>query len=133
MLSSDWLNSNLDKILRKSSLMSLVAYLIKGKKLFFYWKFKKRVHKASLVRFSIVSYKNRWMVGPKPSLKIRTASTIFWIYLGIFRDYGLNNIFFRNKTFFFQDRKLKISELVWKSFNSIRQHIEKKWKYQLSE
>ena len=25
----------------------------------FYWKFKKRVHKASLVRFSIVSYKNR--------------------------------------------------------------------------
>jgi hypothetical protein len=29
----------------------------------------------------------------KPSLKIRTASSIFWIYLGIFRDYGLKNIF----------------------------------------
>ena len=38
---------------------------------------------------------------PKPSLKIRTASAIFWIYLGIFRDYGLKNIFFRNKTFLF--------------------------------
>ena len=25
----------------------------------------------------------------KPSLKIRTASAIFWNYLGIFRDYGL--------------------------------------------
>ena len=29
----------------------------------------------------------------KPSLKIRTASAIFWIYLGIFRDYALKNIF----------------------------------------
>ena len=38
---------------------------------------------------------------PKPSLKIRTASAFFWIYLGIFRDYGLKNIFFRNKTFLF--------------------------------
>ena len=38
---------------------------------------------------------------PKPSLKIRTASAIFWIYLGIFRDYGLKDIIFRNKTFLF--------------------------------
>ena len=30
----------------------------------------------------------------KPSLKIRTASAIFWIYPGIFRDYGLKNSFF---------------------------------------
>ena len=30
---------------------------------------------------------------PKPSLKIRTANTIFWISLGIFRDYGLKKIF----------------------------------------
>ena len=37
----------------------------------------------------------------KPSLKIRTANAICWIYLGIFRDYGLKNIFFRNKTFLF--------------------------------
>jgi hypothetical protein len=29
----------------------------------------------------------------KPSLKIRTASAIFWIYLGTFRDFGLKNIF----------------------------------------
>ena len=46
---------------------------------------------------------------PKPSLKIRTANAICWIYLGVFRDNGLDNIFFRNKTFFvFQDRKLKL-------------------------
>ena len=29
----------------------------------------------------------------KPSLKIGTANAIFWIYLGIFRDYDLKNIF----------------------------------------
>ena len=29
------------------------------------------------------------LVKPKPSLKIKTASAIFWNYLGIFRDYGL--------------------------------------------
>ena len=29
---------------------------------------------------------------PKPSLKTGTAGAIFWIYLGIFRDYGLKNI-----------------------------------------
>ena len=32
--------------------------------------------------------------GPKTSLKIRTASAIFWNYPGIFRDYGLKHIFF---------------------------------------
>jgi hypothetical protein len=33
--------------------------------------------------------------------------------VGLFRDYGLNYIFFRNKTFFvFQDRKLKLSAFV---------------------
>ena len=42
-----------------------------------------------------------FLLGSKPSLKIRTASAIFWIYLGIFRDNGLKNICFRNKTFLF--------------------------------
>ena len=38
----------------------------------------------------------------KPSLKIRTASAIFKIYLGIFREYSLTKIYiFRNKTFLF--------------------------------
>ena len=38
----------------------------------------------------------------KSSLKIKTANTIFWIFLDIFRDYNcLKNIFFRNKTFLF--------------------------------
>ena len=48
------------------------------------------------------SYKQqgRWSM-PKPSLKIRSASAIFWSYLGKFRNYGLRNIFFRNKTFLF--------------------------------
>ena len=54
----------------------------------------------------------------KPSLKIRTASATFWNYLGIFRDYGLKNIFFRNKVFVFQDRKLKLSASVWKRISS---------------
>ena len=29
---------------------------------------------------------NTYNVEPKPSLKIRTVDTIFWIYLGILRD-----------------------------------------------
>ena len=37
----------------------------------------------------------------KQSLKIRTASAICWNSLGLFRDYDLNYIFFRNKTFLF--------------------------------
>ena len=37
----------------------------------------------------------------KPSLKIRTANAIFWISLGMFRDYGPKNISFGNKTFLF--------------------------------
>ena len=42
----------------------------------------------------------------KPSLKIRTASDIFWDYIGIFRNYSL-------KTFFvYQDRKLKLPASV---------------------
>ena len=35
---------------------------------------------------------HRWPIS-KPSLKIRTANAIFWISLGIFRDYGLKNVF----------------------------------------
>ena len=71
--------------------------------------------------------------GPKPSLKIRTASAIFWIYLGIFRDYRLKNIFFRNKTFlFFKIESWNFQHLFENkfrgtshNFNSIRQPIEK--------
>ena len=64
-------------------------------------------------------------VAPKPSLKIRTASAIFWNYLGIFRDYGLKYIFFRNKTFFvFQDRKLKLSVSVWKRISTHSAHSD---------
>ena len=37
----------------------------------------------------------------KPSLKIRTASAIFWNYLDIFRNYGLKYIFLGIKLFCF--------------------------------
>ena len=37
----------------------------------------------------------------KPSLKIGTGSAIFWIYLGIFRDYGLKIISLGIKLFLF--------------------------------
>ena len=40
------------------------------------------------------------LFSPKPSLKIRKANTIFRIYFGKFRDYGLENTFFRNIAFF---------------------------------
>ena len=70
---------------------------------------------------------------PKPSRKIRAASTIFWIYLGIFRDYNLKNIHFVNKTFlFFKIKSWNFQNLFEKWFcetsqnlNSIRQPIEK--------
>ena len=49
----------------------------------------------------------------KPSLKIRTANAICWNSLGLFRDYGLNYIFFRNKTFLlFKIESLKLSASV---------------------
>ena len=41
------------------------------------------------------------MSEPKPSLKIRTANAIFWISLGIFRDYGQKIFLFRDKTFLY--------------------------------
>ena len=46
-------------------------------------------------------FKTDGTMQPKPSLKIRVANGIFWISLGMLRDYGLKNIFFRNKTFLF--------------------------------
>jgi hypothetical protein len=49
------------------------------------------------------------MSKPKPSLKIRTASAIFWDYLGTAKKFFLG-IFF----FVFQYRKLKLSASVWK-------------------
>ena len=69
----------------------------------------------------------------KPSLKIGTANAICWNYLGLFRDYGLDHFFFRNKTFlFFKIESWNFKHLFEKefretsqNFNSIRQPIEK--------
>ena len=67
--------------------------------------------------------------------KIGTANKICWNPLDLLRDYGLNYIFFRNKTFVFQDRKLKLSASVWKriSWNLTKLQFNqttdrKKWK-----
>ena len=50
--------------------------------------------------------------------KLGQQSSICWNSLGLFRDYGLNYILFRNNFFFvFQDRKLKLSEFIWKSIS----------------
>ena len=69
----------------------------------------------------------------KPSLKIRTPNAICWNYRDLFRDYGLNYIFFRNKPFFFKKESWNFQHLFEKefressqNFNSIRQWIEKK-------
>ena len=48
----------------------------------------------------------------KPSLKIRTSSAIFWIYLGIFRDIGLKDKFLGIFCFVFKGRKLKLSASI---------------------
>ena len=53
-----------------------------------------------LVTFTGIKAANFIKLTPKPSLKNRTASTIFWKYHGIFTDYGLKT-FFRTKTFSF--------------------------------
>ena len=58
----------------------------------------------------------------RPSLKIRTASAIFLINLGIFRDYGLKTTFFRNKTFlFFKIESWKIQHLFENEFHETSQ------------
>ena len=76
--------------------------------------------------------KHMLWVMPKPSLKIGTANAICWNSLGLFRDYGLNYIFFRNKTIFFKIESFNFQHLFEKefretsqNFNSIRQRIEK--------
>ena len=52
---------------------------------------------------------HHWKLGQQ------TPSVGSWNSLGLYRDYGLNYIFFRNKTFlFFKIEKLKISASVWK-------------------
>ena len=72
-------------------------------------------------------------VQSKPSLKIGTENAIWWNSLGLFRDYGLNYIFFRNKTFlFFKIESWNLQHLFKKkiretsqNFNSIRKWVEK--------
>ena len=57
---------------------------------------------------------------PKPSLKIKTASTIFWDYLGMFRDYG-QKYFFMNKTFCFSRQKAETFSICLK-MNFVKLH-----------
>ena len=47
--------------------------------------------------------------------KLRQQSAIYWNSPGLFRDYGLNYIFFRNKTLFVrQNKKLKFLASDWR-------------------
>ena len=96
-------------------------------------KYKKMFHCVSIVVLQLWwRLKTVWL-SPKPSLKIRTANAIFCICLGIFRECGLKNIFFRNETFlFFKIASWNFQHLFEKkiretsqNFNSIRQPIEK--------
>ena len=59
----------------------------------------------------------------KPSLKIRTANTIFLISIGIFRDYGL-----KKKTFlFFKIENWKFQHLFRIEFREISQNLYSIW------
>ena len=58
---------------------------------------------------------------PKPSLKIRTARAFFWIFLGIFRDYGLNFFFLGIKLFCFSRYKAEIFSNCLK-YNFVKPH-----------
>ena len=65
-----------------------------------------------------------WLFYSKPSLKIRTASAICWNYLGLFRDYGLDHIFFRNETFlFFKIDNWNFLHLFEKEFRETSQNF----------
>ena len=54
--------------------------------------------------------------------QIRTASAIFWIYLGQFRDNGLKNILFRNKTFLFFKIERNFQHLFDEEFREISEN-----------
>ena len=73
---------------------------------------RQKTHSKRRIRLICIEITNvRWtpfdslfffMSHSKPSLKIRTASAIFWNYLGIFRDNGLKyNFFLEIKLFCF--------------------------------
>ena len=65
-----------------------------------------------------------WLLASKPSLKIRTASAIFWNYLGIFRDYGLKSILLGIKLFlFFKIESWNFQHLFEKEFRETSQNF----------
>ena len=78
-----------------------------------------------------------WNSWPKQNLHWKlgqqSANAIWWNSLGLFRDFGLNYIFFRNKTFLFFKIESWICQHLFEkefretsqNFNSIKQWIEK--------
>ena len=78
----------------------------------------------TVIAFQI--HKKCWKVvllQAKPSLKIRTTSAIFLIYLVIFRDFGLI-FFFRDKTFlFFMIESWNFHHLFEKEFHETSQNF----------
>ena len=57
---------------------------------------------AEFLEFWVLIHSNkRFDSLPEQNLPERQQSAICWNFPGLFRDYGLNHIFFRNKTFLF--------------------------------
>ena len=61
----------------------------------------------------------------KPSLKVGTANAICWKFLGLFRDYGLDNIFFLGLKlfFFFKIKSSNFQYLLDKEFRKTSQNF----------
>ena len=79
-------------------------------------------------------YWYRWTMNQKLHLKLRQQSAICWNSLALFRENGLNYIFFRNKTFlFFKIESWNFQQLFeiefretshnFNSFSSFRQFL----------
>ena len=67
-----------------------------------------------------------WFVA-KPSLKIGTAKRHLLELLGLFRDYSLDHVFFRNKTFlFFKMQSWNSQHLFEREFREASQNFKEK-------
>ena len=73
---------------------------------------------APLYVFLLFDLDYEWSYA-KPSLKIRTANAICWNCHGLYRDYSLDHVFFRNNTFLFlkvenwKSQHLLVKQFLW--------------------
>ena len=80
-----------------------MEYVLRFRDLYILASWVQKTHDVA-VNFSIHSiWMQKWHQAKpwsKLLLKIGTANSICWNYLGLFTDYGLGHMFFWNKTFF---------------------------------